>query len=101
MPLEKRDVDKILGAFIRSRMIYHQSIYKYGTYRSILAILYPEKSEYYLKKIFDELIQYNYVIQIPNNRSFLYQFNNHSDIDNLPKTEYELTDEGKAILRFD
>ena len=86
------EINSIILSFVKSKEIYDKSIYKYGVYKRILEIKFPTTSDYFIKKKFpflsathikkkfDSLIQTQYIIKIPHERSYLYQFNNHSNI---------------------
>ena len=85
-------------------------MYKYGVYKIVLQELYPRYTEYKIKKVFDELLDNNYISKVECNKSFKYQFNGHNIYNCKKKNEndtngggckYDLNENGSVILYFD
>ena len=101
--MDTNEIKSIVLSFIKSKQIYHESIYKYGIFKNILEVKYPNMSDYHIKKRFDNLIKHDYIKKIPYDRSFRYMFINHSNYtsDTREHKELKKTDDGKILLTFD
>ena len=53
--MDNNEIKSIVLSFIKSKQIYHESIYKYGIFKNILEVKYPNMSDYHIKKSFDNL----------------------------------------------
>ena len=81
------DLNNIMDYLNNSDLIFDKSIYKYGIYKIVLQELYPRLTDYKIKKIFDELLCYNYISKVECSKSFKYQFNAHNKFNSKKKKE--------------
>jgi len=98
------EINSIVLSFVKSNQIYHESIYKYGIFKNILEVKFPNMSDYHIKKRFDKLIEHGYIRKVPYDRSFRYQFINHSNIkaDKVEESkQYEKDSNGLILVRWD
>jgi len=86
-------IDELIYLFLKNGL-FHQSIYKYNNFSTILTKKYPYKSDYELRKYMNFLIKKGYVLQIFNGVSYEYQFINK---DSLKIKKYELEQKKKLI----
>lgn len=86
-------IDELIYLFLKNDL-FHQSIYKYNKYSSVLNQKYPYKSDYELRKYINFLIKKGYILQFHNGVSYEYQFLNK---DNLKIEKYELEQKTKLI----
>ena len=75
--LDLSEITKILNYMAMSKRLFDKSEYKYGVYKKILKEIYPRHNDYKIKKIFDELLKCGHIFKVPQNKSFLYQFNSN------------------------
>lgn len=104
--MDFQQMNQIMLFLYNSKIIFDKSVYKYGVYKEVLLNLYPRHSDYKIKKIFDELIKYNYISKIECNKSFKYQFNafNLFSVDKINKKideKPQFDENGSVIVYFD
>tara|TARA_R100000388_G_scaffold92024_1_gene74550 strand:+ start:1411 stop:1701 length:291 start_codon:yes stop_codon:yes gene_type:complete len=94
----QNEIDEIINHLLLNGL-YDRSIYKFDSIQKPLLELYPEKNNYKIRKIIKELINKEYLFQIFNGRSYLYQFNNKDNLKPTPKKELDL--KTPLIITFD
>ena len=104
--MDRDQVVKIMDFLNKSKLIYDKSIYKYGVYKIVLQEYYPGYTDYKLKKVFDELLNHNYINKVECHKSFKYQFNGCNLYDtkkakNDNKKRNNVDEDNKIIVRFD
>ncbi len=103
-----KNLHEVMAYLNNSNLIFDKSIYKYGIYKIVLKQLYPELTDYKIKKIFDELLNFKFISKVECHKSFKYQFNGYNkynckkkkEEEEVKTTDYNLDENGSVVLYF-